>query len=141
MPTRSAVGWDDIEKVGLGRLGKLVGEISHQIKKPGGLILEGQGSSCGSYNPRWLKDFHLIASGFPMSPLPAKSQRAAAEEYQHRMKLQPAKGFTEAIAKVDWPTAVKILFPSERFVTQEYVLGPDGAGAFFGKKVHFLKNG
>ena len=75
------------------------------------------------------------------SPLSIRSQKVTAEEYRDRVKVQPAKSLTEATAKTDWPAAIKILFPSESFVTKDYILGPDGAGTFFGKSTHFLQNG
>ncbi|KDN49587.1 phospholipase D/nuclease [Tilletiaria anomala UBC 951] len=137
-------GWDAIRQSGLGRLGHIL-ESFHLHKIPGGHVLEMQGSSTGWYTRHWLKTMHLIASGHHMpSTLPAPVAAVKlASHYERTIDLltnAPVAQSTAAAAKMIWPRRVKILFPSERFVKQRFILGVGFAGIFYGHKDHFLKN-
>ncbi|KAK0545384.1 hypothetical protein OC845_005120 [Tilletia horrida] len=86
-PQRSPViGWEQVEKWGVGRLGAVVRSKSAGVglqPTRGGVDWEAQGSSLGEIRSRWLQHFHILASGVdpcgskvPCIPLPSAEKRA-----------------------------------------------------------------
>lgn len=109
---KATQGWDSIEEWGLGRLGKVVRETLDSAEKRkqsqsrGGVRLEAQGSSMGTYSARWLQQVHILASGVDPRkgalPLPAGKKADTT--------------WAKAVggnANDKWPP-IKLLFPSER---------------------------
>ncbi|UZJ56653.1 hypothetical protein CBS101457_005973 [Exobasidium rhododendri] len=124
-------GWSEIEKVGLGRLNKIVKSVMGR-KGRGSCTVEAQGSSMGTYSTRWLQQFHLISSGVEVKDLLPLPSGAKAN-----------KVWAKAVSRKDtekWPP-IKLLFPSDRWVKTQSVQGPDGAGTFFGKSRQSVEKG
>ena len=124
------IGWPAIEELGIGRLGKLVREILDE--KMVEVDIEAQGSSMGSYSPRWLQQFHLLCTGADYKrylPLPvgAKAIKAWASA-------------TKCKESEQWPP-VRLLFPCESWVKTQSVEGTNGALTFFGKKKVSIEKG
>ncbi|MCO5555749.1 hypothetical protein L7F22_009294 [Adiantum nelumboides] len=131
IPTFTPVtGWAAIEELGIGRLGKVVREsLGGKMVE---VDVEAQGSSMGSYSPRWLQQFHLICTGADYKkhlPLPtgAKAVKAWASA-------------TNCKESEQWPP-VKLLFPSDSWVKTKSVEGVNGALTFFGKKKVSIEKG
>ncbi len=136
-------GWKAIAENGIGRLSDVVLDIGAPVVE-GGYVVESQGSSSGSYDMRWLKHFHIIASGHDIQrhcPLPSGKQENAALAYDRIISGSPSLNTKYPDVKKTWPTKMRILFPTERFVMSEYQLGPNGAGSFYGKQEHVKANG
>ncbi|KAK0547419.1 hypothetical protein OC846_004868 [Tilletia horrida] len=104
-PQRSPViGWEQVEKWGVGRLGAVVRSKSAGVglqPTRGGVDWEAQGSSLGEIRSRWLQHFHILASGVdpcgskvPCIPLPSAEKRA---KQRYADTLYPAPS---AIVKV-----------------------------------------
>lgn len=120
--------WDRMETQGLGRLGKVVRDLGMQVKRPGTLQLECQGSSLANHDIKWIEHFHLLASGVnPRGLLPFKGKTNDPHpEY-----------FKAAGSKSGSLPPIKICFPSQRYVEETTVEGPLGAMSFFGKAETF----
>lgn len=109
---KATQGWDNIEEWGLGRLGKVVRETldtaekRKQSRSRGGVRLEAQGSSMGTYSARWLQQVHILASGVDprKGALPLPAGKKADTTW--------AKAVGGS-ASDKWPP-IKLLFPSER---------------------------
>jgi tyrosyl-DNA phosphodiesterase-1 len=136
MPTTAPVsGWNAIEEVGIGRLAKVVRDILGDGKQGNAsrLTIEAQGSSMGSYSPRWLQHMHIVCSGHDyrrILPLPAATAKA-------NLMWAKVTGCTET---EKWPP-VRLLFPSDRWVKTQAIEGVPGAGTFFGKKKAAVEKG
>lgn len=130
LPTFTPVaGWNAIEELGVGRLAKVVRDMLGSSDK---MIIETQGSSMGSYSPRWLQQIHLACSGADYKrflPLPpgAKASKAWAS----------ATGCRES---EKWPP-IRLLFPSDKWVKTQSIEGTDGALTFFGKSKIAVEKG
>jgi tyrosyl-DNA phosphodiesterase-1 len=143
-------GWSEIEKLGLGRLSKIVREIMKGAKKQDmtveaqvsiaikcSLVFEmlmtsSKGSSMGTYSTRWLQQFHLICCGLNIDTLLPLPNGAKAN-----------KTWAQAVSRKDtekWPP-IKLLFPSDRWVKTQSIGGPDGAMTFFGKSKQAVEKG
>ncbi|CAO1633746.1 unnamed protein product [Sympodiomycopsis kandeliae] len=124
-------GFEEINKWGLGRLSQCVRKIMGGKKVgEGGVRLEAQGSSMGSYSMRWMQQFHLAASGLNLSkylPLPSSANSA-------RKLYEKAIGSSSTASQ--WPP-VKILFPTKTFVENVSKAGPSGGGCHYGKPERF----
>lgn len=86
----------------------------------------------GTYSTRWLQQLHIVCSGLPLDgllPLPAgvKANRTWAQAVSRRESEK-------------WPP-IKLLFPSDRWVKTQSVMGPDGAMTFFGKSKQAVEKG
>lgn len=107
----------------------------------GGHVLEMQGSSTGAYKQRWLQTIHLIASGHDARTcLPFTGSAAAAtKKYKATLSI-PAQLPADTHADYMWPANVKVLFPSERYVTTVCATGVGSGGTFYGKSDAFKEN-
>lgn len=117
-------GWDEIGKVGLGRLGSMARDILGGSVKDGGVQLEAQGSSMSKYGLKWLRQFHILCSGLGVRsakalPLP---DSAAAAQRQY-----------EALVGCRGELPVKIFFPTKDYVQSGTMCGIEGGGCHFGK--------
>ncbi|CAO1633675.1 unnamed protein product [Parajaminaea phylloscopi] len=122
---------DQIKRLGLGRLNEKVRELMGGAVGQGGLELEAQGSSMGTYSQRWLQQVHLLASGVPLSsclPMP-KADGAANRHYLQHIGADTADS---------WPP-IKIVFPTDDFVRNRSILGVEGGGCHFGKPDRFQR--
>lgn len=116
-----------MQRAGLSRLGDVVRSLGPPIPS---MQLEAQGSSLGVYDRRWLEHFYLVAAGYaPQGYLPLTSRYSGP---------WASKEFTERTGLPSWPS-LRILFPTERYVRNTFVEGPDGAGSFFSKPDDFVK--
>lgn len=117
------IGWAAIEELGIGRLGKIVGEILGEKVRE--VNIEAQGSSMGSYSPRWLQQFHLICTGADYKKfLPLPTGVKAAKAWASATKCKESE---------QWPP-IRLLFPSDSWVKTQSIEGVNGALTFFGKK-------
>lgn len=126
---RQAVTGHAIMNVGLGRLNAKVRELFMGEMDKGGLELEAQGSSMGTYSRRWLQQMHLVASGAAVEdvlPLP-KTDGPATRHYQKEIR-----------GSQEWPP-IKILFPTDDFVRNRSADGILGGGCHYGKPEKFQK--
>lgn len=131
IPTFTPVaGWAAIEELGIGRLGLVVREILGD--KMLEVDVEAQGSSMGSYSPRWLQQFHLICTGADYKkhlPLPAGAK--AVKAWASATKCKESE---------QWPP-IRLLFPTDSWVKTQSVEGVNGALTFFGKKKVSIEKG
>lgn len=115
-------GWNEVIKVGLGRLGTKAREIFGGSVKGGGVNLEAQTSSISKYGLKWLRQFHMVCSGVKLSanlPLPLSQTQA--------------KSTHEATTGCRGDIPLKIFAPTKEFVEERSILGPGGGGCHFGK--------
>ncbi|KAF7317603.1 hypothetical protein MKEN_00847500 [Mycena kentingensis (nom. inval.)] len=110
-------GWKRIRKTGHPRLMCAVEALGLTVnnlnsKKTPPLSLECQGSSVAFYTPQWMNQFYISASG----------NRQALREH---MAIPESRR-----KKEEYPTAVKVLFPSQRQVL-EIGEAAKGAGSMF----------
>ncbi|PWN32106.1 phospholipase D/nuclease [Meira miltonrushii] len=131
IPTFTPVtGWAAIEELGIGRLGKVVREILGN--KMLEVDIEAQGSSMGSYSPRWLQQFHLICTGADYRKhLPLPTGAKAVKAWASATKCKESE---------QWPP-MRLLFPSDSWVKKQSVEGVSGALTFFGKKKVSIEKG